>query len=383
MDKNIKRDAPRWNSGNAEQPSQAEGRSSRDVRPLPVKPSRSRNLSGLSGYEETNAARALDGEQSEGVQGRPLPNAPATGGPRRRALSAAPSGNHRTLEAKKGPVDRFAEEQIARLNAELDAAGAGVAAAIHGAPRLVTRASRAELLSARARELPPKPFIHTTPNSYEGGAQKDPAHFPSARLDVAPDAHRFHDSAMVPLATLRDEPALPQDAGMSDRTFAGIDGSRFGSRDVLEAAARQVSAIVDDLDAQLRKTRLAASKALPQRKAARSAVAQSEQARADARRQLRPGLDTHTAFDEARPGPMDAYETRIVGLREAWELAQHATRAVKRALNAAPSAHGPQTGTPEVQRFAEELAGQANHALTQLYQALEAVPAMPSDGAVS
>lgn len=343
MDKNIKRDAPRWNSGNAELPSQAEGRRSKDVRPLPVNPSRSRSLSGLAGYEETNAARTLHDEQSDGTQGRRSSSAPPAGGSRRRALSAAPSGNHRALEAKKGPIDRFAEEQIARLNAELDAAGAGVLSATHGAPRLAARASRSEPPIAGSRELPLNPFIHTTPNSYEPFVEKDPA--------------------------------LPQDAGS--------DGSRLDSREALESAARQVSAIVDDLDVQLRQTRLAASKALPQRKAARNPVAQTEPVRADARRQLPPGLDARTAFDEVRPGQMDAYETRIFGLREAWELAQHATRAVKRALNAAPSGQGPESGTPEVQRFAEELAGQAKHALTQLYQAVEAVPKMPSDGPVS
>jgi len=315
MDKNIKRDAPRWNSGDAAQSSQGEGLRSKDVRPLPVKASRSRSLSGLSGYEETHAARALDDEHSDGAQGRRSSSAPATGSPRRRALSAAPSGNHRALEATRGPIDRFAEEQIARLNAQLDAAGAGVSAAIHGAPRWVTRESRSELPIAGPREL--------------------------------------------------------------------HDGSRLGSREVLESAARQVSAIVDDLDAQLHKTRHAASKALPQRKAARNPAVQIDQVRADARRQSQRRLDARTALDEIAPDPMDAYQTRIVGLHEAWELAQHATRAVKRALNAAPSGHGPETGTPEVQRFAEELAGQANHALTQLYQALEAVPKMPNDGPVS
>lgn len=178
MDKNIKRDAPRWNGGNAEQPPHTEGRSSKDGRPLPVKSARSRKLSGLSGYEETNAESALDDEQSNGTQG-----GRSSGGPRRRALSAAPSGKHRALEARKGPVDRFAEEQIARLNAELDAAGAGIAAAIHGAPTFGMRPSRSELPIVGARELPLKPFVHATPDSYAMIAQKDPAYFARARLD--------------------------------------------------------------------------------------------------------------------------------------------------------------------------------------------------------
>lgn len=337
MEKNIKRQAPLWNNGGAEQLPNAGRPAVKSERPAAGKLSRSHDLSALRSFDEASAGHVRDAERPASDRGRRPSIKPAAHSTGLRAFGPGPLAGGPGAEAKQGAIDRFAEEQIARLNAELDAAGGGVAAAIHDAPRFSMDARRPELPIANARAVPFESAVYATPDSFRTAAQTHPAPEPALHHD----AMRFTPESLAAGDTLQ-----PNKESL-------VEAARLGNREVLESASRQVSAIVVDLDAELRKTQLAASKILPRATAARD------------------------------PGQRVAYENRIIGLREAWELAQHATRAVRRALNAAPASEEPQSATPEVQRFAEELAGQADHALTQLYQALEAVPKLPRDGAVS
>jgi hypothetical protein len=229
--KNIKRGPASWDNGTPAATSQNEKSGTKGTRPPPGAPSRSRNAFEISSYDEANARRALGAEGDNAAAGLgPSPNSGA-GAPRRRALTAGPSAKRRMLEARKGPVDRFAEAQIARLNAELDAAGDDVSAAIAGAPRLPE--ARPALPIINARELPLKPFVHATPDSYAMIAQKDPAYFARAKLDEhgtlhVQDVTRSYD----------DKGRQTRAAGLNTPDFIGKALQNFGENNVREVKWR-------------------------------------------------------------------------------------------------------------------------------------------------
>jgi hypothetical protein len=93
---------------------------------------------------------------------------------------------------------------------------------------------------------------------------------------------------------------------------------------------------------------------------------------------IRADTAAQVALDNLEPHRINSYEARIVSLREAWECAQQAKQAVEQALNAVASVSD-LPRTIETDSLAEELATRADRALTQLYQALNAIPEMQGD----
>lgn len=184
MDNNIKGGQPRWEGGGDPDPSsQRQNPFRKGTPPKPDTPSRSGDLSGLSNYEAPNARRGADAE------GPRFSIAPAFGTPARRALPPSPRDTLPMLEARRRPLDRFADEQIKQLQAELNGAGEDIARTIGKGSRSNAHEVRTELPIVGARQLPFKPFVHATPDRYAMIAQKDPAYFARATLDEQGTLH--------------------------------------------------------------------------------------------------------------------------------------------------------------------------------------------------
>lgn len=180
MDNNIRGERPRWDGGS--EPEKSSQQHNPHL-PGPDTPSRSGGLSGLSNYETPNPSRGADAE------GARFSTASAIGTPSRRALPPSPREKRPMLEARKRPLDRFVDEQIKQLQAELDGAGEGAARTIGDGPRANVHEARSELPIVGARQLSLKPFVHATPDRYEMIAQKDPGYFARARLDEQGTLH--------------------------------------------------------------------------------------------------------------------------------------------------------------------------------------------------
>lgn len=225
MDNNIKGGRPHWDDGSDPD------RASREAKPLaegvppkPATPSRSSGLSGLSNYAAPSAGRDADPEGP-----RPF-IAPAFGKPMRRALPPSPSAKRPMLEAKKRPSDRFIDEHVQQLQAEMDGAEEGVAATIGDGSRFATPEARAQLPIVNARQLPFMPFVHATSDRYAMIAQKDPRYFARATLDEKGTLH------------VEDVTRSFDDTGRQYRV-AGLNTPDFIDKALLNFGERQVREI--------------------------------------------------------------------------------------------------------------------------------------------